>query len=319
VELRHLRYFATVADATSVSTAALRLRITQPALSRQIRDLENHLGVRLFDRVGRRLRLTAEGQDLLRRSHALLADVDALEKHAHAIKSGTTGLVRVGATPQTIESVLAGFLPRFRRTHPTIDVQILEDGGLSLVRRLEQGDVHVALTVTGGDQLSARLLFPARVLAVASSARLPRSRATLDVAELDGQPLLVLRKDFGSRQWFDAACRLAHVTQRVALESSAAHTLVSLARSGHGIAIVPSTLRFSAHGLRAVPLLLEERSIGGWIAANWDPRRALPSYAEAFVNGLAAATSRSYPGRRFDRTAPPVPLPARRPGSARRR
>lgn len=319
MELRHLRYFASVAGATGVSSAALRLGITQPALSRQIRDLEGELGVRLFDRVGRRLRLTPEGQDLLRRCHALLADVDALGKHAREIKSGTVGLVRVGATPQTIESVLAGFIARFRRTHPTIDVQIIEDGGLPLVRRVEQGDLHLALTVAGGDQLAARLLFPVRVLAVASASRLPRSRTTLDVEEVDGQPLLVLRKDFGSRQWFDAACRLAHVAQRVALESNAAHTLVSLARAGHGIAIVPSTLRFAARGLRAVPVLLDGRSVGGWIAATWDPRRPLPPYAEAFIDELATATSRSYPGRRFDRIAPPVPLPARRPGPARRR
>ena len=66
MELRHLRYFVSVAEAASVSKAALRVNICQPALSRQIRDLETELGVRLFDRVGRRIQLTAEGEDLAR-------------------------------------------------------------------------------------------------------------------------------------------------------------------------------------------------------------------------------------------------------------
>jgi DNA-binding transcriptional LysR family regulator len=73
MELRHLRYFVAVVEAGSVSRAAARLRLTQPALSRQIRDLEAGLGVRLFDRIGRRMELTAEGEDLLRRSRDLLA------------------------------------------------------------------------------------------------------------------------------------------------------------------------------------------------------------------------------------------------------
>ena len=84
MEVRHLRYFVAVADSAGVSAAARRLRITQPALSRQIRDLETQLGVRLFDRVGRRLRLTSGGQDLLRRCRSVLTDVTAIEEHARA-------------------------------------------------------------------------------------------------------------------------------------------------------------------------------------------------------------------------------------------
>ena len=72
MELRHLRYFVAVADAGSVSRAAIQLRVTQPALSRQIRDLEDELGLPLFDRVGRRLSLTAAGDNLLHRTREIL-------------------------------------------------------------------------------------------------------------------------------------------------------------------------------------------------------------------------------------------------------
>ena len=99
MELRHLRYFTAVVDAGGVSKAALRLRMTQPALGRQIRDLERELGVRLFDRIGRRVQLTAEGEELLRGARALLSDAESLVERGRALTTGTTGLLRVGSTP----------------------------------------------------------------------------------------------------------------------------------------------------------------------------------------------------------------------------
>jgi DNA-binding transcriptional LysR family regulator len=106
MELRHLRYFVAVAEAGAFSRAATRLRITQPALWRQVHDLEMELGVRLFERAGRRIRLTSAGEGLLRRSRDLLDGVDQLAEHAHAMRSGEVGTLRVGASPQIIQSVL---------------------------------------------------------------------------------------------------------------------------------------------------------------------------------------------------------------------
>ena len=84
MDLRHLRYFVSVAEHANVSRAALRVHISQPALSRRIRELEAELGVRLFDRVGRQVRLTAEGDDLLRQAREVLARADSLDERAIA-------------------------------------------------------------------------------------------------------------------------------------------------------------------------------------------------------------------------------------------
>ena len=133
MELRHLRYFVSVAETASVSKAALRVHISQPALSRQIRDLETELGLRLFDRVGRRIRLTAEGQDLLERSRDVLARADAIGERARDLTTGAAGRLRVGATPQTMQSVIAGFLARYRRSRPGVEVILIEAGGVRLL------------------------------------------------------------------------------------------------------------------------------------------------------------------------------------------
>ena len=118
MNLRHLRAFATIADVGGFARAATRLNLSQPALSRQIHALEAEWGVPLFDRIRRRVQLTSEGEELLRRSRSLLAEADSLGERARSLKAGDSGILRIGATPQVIENLLADFLVRYRSRHP---------------------------------------------------------------------------------------------------------------------------------------------------------------------------------------------------------
>ena len=309
MDLRHLRAFAAVVDAGGFGRAAGRLNLSQPALSRQIGALEDELDVPLFQRAGRRVRLTSEGEDLLRGARRLLTDVDSLGERARTLKGGQTGVLRVGAAPQAIETMLAGFLPRYRRRHPGVEVHLVEDGGVRVSTRLEQGDVHLGVVPAGDARFGWRLLVPLYVLAV-----LPRSHrlgrgATLEIEELVDAPLLLPRRDFGSRDWFDAACQIAHLRPRVLLESGAPPTLVALAQAGYGIAIVPSNARIPRGGVRAVPLVRRRTPVGSWISIAWDPRRFLAPYAEQFVEELVAYLRRRAPTPGFLRHTPPLPRP----------
>ena len=100
MDLRHARTFVTVAELGTVSKAALRLRIAQPALSRQIIDLEQELGLQLFDRVGRRLLLTGEGEQLLAGCRVLLNYATALKEQAELLRHGDTGILKIAGSPQ---------------------------------------------------------------------------------------------------------------------------------------------------------------------------------------------------------------------------
>src|SRR5437660_10496623 len=100
MNLRNLHTFVIVADAGGFARASGRLTLTQPAASRQILALERELGVALFDRIGRRIALTSEGEDLLRRSRRLLEDAASLGERARALRAGHSGAVRVGAPTQ---------------------------------------------------------------------------------------------------------------------------------------------------------------------------------------------------------------------------
>jgi DNA-binding transcriptional LysR family regulator len=309
MELRHLRYFVSVAERGSVSRAALDVHVSQPALSRQIRDLEDELGVRLFDRVGRGIQLTAQGEDLLRHSRDVLARAESVRERARALAGGVAGVLRVGATAQATQSILAGFLARYRRRRPGVEVQLTEEGGVRLLELLEQGAVHLAISaVLDGARLQSRPLFPIRALAVAAPRRSWKRRRTIDVGDLADEPLLLLRRDFGTRRLFDAACAIARLRVRIVLESGDAHSLVALAEAGHGVAVVPSTVRLLSQRVQVLPIVQRRESLGTWGAVVWDPRRSLPIHAATFIDELAAFVRDDFPGRRFDRTSPPVPV-----------
>jgi DNA-binding transcriptional LysR family regulator len=310
MELRHLRYFTAIVEAGGISRAAAHLRMTQPALGRQVRDLEHELGVRLFDRVGRRVQLTGEGEDLLRRCRVLLADAESLLERGRALASGTTGVLRVGSTPHTLEAVLTPFVARFRRSYPGVDVHFTEDGGPRLLDRLERGQVHLAITAFGDERFASRALFPAVATAVMPATHPLAKRKTVSVTDLAELPLLLLHRDFGTRQWFDAACQADRLRPRVLLESAAPQTLVALAGIGYGIAIVPSNMVLR-RGVRASPVMHRGVVLGGWLGASWHPRRFLPPFGEAFVDALARFAQRSYPGRDVVRRAPPLTSPGR--------
>jgi DNA-binding transcriptional LysR family regulator len=309
MNLRHLRAFATIADVGGIARAARRLHLSQPALSRQIQMLESELGVPLFDRVGRRIQLTSEGEDLLRRSRRLLAEADSLGERARMLKTGETGILRVGATPQVIENLLAGFLIHYRQRHPGVEVHFVEDGGVQLHGRLERGDVHLTMTASAPTRFHDRLLYPMHLVAVLEAAHRLARRAVLDLTELADEPLLLTRSGFGSREWFDAACQVAQIRPRVLLESAAPATLVALAAADYAIAILPSNAHVPPRIVRAVPLVYRGASLGRWAHIAWDPQRFLAPYAKQFVDELAAYCRREYPGRDVIRRAPRLPPP----------
>src|SRR5215467_4887704 len=143
MDLRHARTFVTVAELGTVSKAALRLRVAQPALSRQIGDLEHELGLRLFDRVGRRLLLTSEGEQLLSECRALLTHAGAVRERAELLRRGDSGVLKVAASPQHIESVLSQFLYRYAERYPNVEVQVSEGTGSEILAMLERGEIHL--------------------------------------------------------------------------------------------------------------------------------------------------------------------------------
>jgi DNA-binding transcriptional LysR family regulator len=300
MDLRRLRTFVTIAEQGTVSSAALRLRISQPSLSRQIGELQQELELKLFDRVGRRLVLTAEGEQLLVDCRRLLGDADAIGERVRVLRRGDTGELRVAASPLQFESVFSTFLHQYAQRHPNVRLKLIEAVGLDTLAMLERGEIHLGVcllqSVKSDDFHFGLSPMPPIELfgAFHPSFKLERG-STIDVGRLASYPLLLPDSSYAVRKMFDAVCSLAKIRPNIMIESRAPHTLLAFAEARHGVAVIPSGLRTHRYRLRTVRLTYKGEPLREALTVVWDKRRLLPRYASDFSELLAVHMRKLYP------------------------
>jgi len=301
MDLRHTRTFVTVAELGTVSKAALHLHTAQPALSRQISDLEAELGINLFDRVGRRLVLTSEGEQLLPDCHALLACAAAIQERARQLQRGDTGMLKVAASPQIIEGAMSDFLMRYAQRYPKVQVKLTEAiGWTDVAGMLQRGELHLALNLLGAvsaddPHFGSRPLEAIDLLAATRSGSPLGDSGKIEIVQLAKHRLLLLDASYVFRRHFDAACRLAGVKPSVIYESRTPHTLLAMAESGHGVAVIPSGMRTDRHQLRITAITYRGKPLRERLTIYWDRRRPMPRYAAEFCEMLSSYLHEVFP------------------------
>jgi DNA-binding transcriptional LysR family regulator len=314
MDLRLVKTFVTVAELGTVSKAALHLRIAQPALSRQISDLERELGLKLFDRVGRRLLLSGEGEQVLSDCRGLLNYATGVGERARDLRQGDVGVLKVAATPLHIEGVFSQFLHRYAERYPNVEVKVTEGSGLEILAMIERGEIHLGQMLPHGVPLDdgrfgSQALEPAELLAAWHPSMMRVGIRAIEVARLAPYPLLLLNSGYGLRRAFDAACRLAGLTPNIRLETRSPHTLLALAEARHGVAIIASTFQAKRYNLKIAPITFRGAKLREPLAVLWDKRRPLPKYATAFCQMWAEHVRAVFP---ITRPTAPLPRPARK-------
>jgi DNA-binding transcriptional LysR family regulator len=261
VELRHLRYFVAVAELNNVSKAAQKLRVAQPALSRQIRDLEDGLGVPLLERTTRGVTLTEAGRVFATEARAVLARADEAVKSAKAVARGESGELHLGYAPSPSAELLPRALHAFQNAAPGVRVVLHDASSGEMLRGLRDGTLHAALLVRPcedslrGLKFEALQSYPACV-AVAPSHPLAR-QATVGLEKLLAEKLVAYaRSDYGDYHAM-LECLFAPVggMPAIAEECDGATSLIAAVEARRGVAIVPSVLRCLAGGrLKLRPL-----------------------------------------------------------------
>lgn len=186
MELRHLKYFVTVAEELNFSRAAARLRVAQPAISRQIRDLEDELGAKLFERTARAVRLTEAGRVFLVEAKAVLRRADEAVRAVRAV--GDAGELRVGYAPSLTVEILPAALRKFQETNPGVRVALHDLSTREMLAGLSADRLDLALLVKPGKSALTGLRFEelrryAWCLAVAVTHPLAKGRVVAVVAE----------------------------------------------------------------------------------------------------------------------------------------
>lgn len=249
IDLRLWRQFLAVAEELHFGRAAQRLHMTQPPLTQAIAQLEERLGVKLFDRTKRSVRLTAAGAALVPEARDLLARAAALPAHARAAAHGEIGRLRLAF----VSTVGFGLLPRwirnFRAQHPQVEFDLVEATGDVQLPALERADVDAGFMIHSPGFAPPRMqrLRVSReslVLALPEQHPLAKSRALQLDAVLD-QPLVIFPRRIVP-SLHDAIFALYHAqgrTPRVTQEAIQMQTIVNLVAAGLGVAWVPDSVR----------------------------------------------------------------------------
>lgn len=290
MELRQLRYFTAVAREGTYAAAAHALSIAQPALWRQVRDLEQELGVKLFERAGRRVRLTIDGRSILDQAAAAIATVDRLEATAADLRSARAGVVAIACASPHLRRFLAEVIGAFRESHPGVAFKIREYGGGSAPGRgipedLLDGLVDLATGVAPTDdpRFEGFPIYEVHLVVAVPDDHPWRDVAAVEVAQLRDRPLVCSQAGAYSRRALEAACRRSGFEPLVAFDSASPMTVLALGAADLGLAVtiddaVPEPVD------RPWPrLVAEDRGVGDTVRLAWRAGVSLSPTVSAFV------------------------------------
>lgn len=251
MDLRQLKYFIAVAEERSFSRAALRLHISQPPLSTQVKALEDDLGVRLLDRTNRGVAVTAAGQVFLDEVRAVLARLERGKENARNAGRGEIGTLSIGFVSIVDYGILPPALKAFRSLYPGVEVHLHELTTDAQVRELRAArlDLGIGLgPVDAPDLLFEPLMQEPLVLAAPTRHRLIRHREVVDLKSLARESFIVPPRDVapGLYDLIISRCRTAGFAPRITQQARQMQTVVSLVACEMGFALVPA----SVHNLR---------------------------------------------------------------------
>lgn len=287
MELGRLRYLVAVAEAGTVTEAGLRLRVAQPAVSRQIQQLERELGFQLFERDGRRLRLTAAGRALVPLAQEQIAHGDRIEQAANDLSEGRVRRLVLVAPDASITEVVAPFLAGLTTDDPLVEVRRESPSRIDLALRVG-ADLVISTEPVHQPFVGRQLIdVPLRAYVSTGHRWAQSQRSAVTVAELVEEPLILLPRGYTTRAVLDHAVMQAGLSYGRVEECSVSHVIQALAASGFGAGVVTDSPHFNAHPLHveaasgAGPLLLR-------LHAAWDPRHYGAETIASLVSRLSA-------------------------------
>ena len=289
MELHQLRYFCAVAETGSFSRAAEQSHISQPSLSQQILKLEDELGARLFDRLGRSVRITELGKTFLPRARAVLRELEAAKGDVFEGKEFIGGPITIGVIPTVAPYFLPPRLTAFSRKFPEVQLTIVEEITPVLLERLRASTMDVAILALPirGHEFETFPLLTERLYAALPRKHKLSSRRSLSLKDLRAEPFLLLRDGHCFRDTAVAACDRARLHPQIVFESGQFSSLLSMVSAGMGVSIVPEMAVDKKSQCRFVRIADEHaaRTIGAVVLRG----RSLTRAHQSFLSFVSSA------------------------------
>ncbi len=296
--LRHVRYLMTVADEGSFTRAALTLHVSQPALSQQIRQLEERMGVALLDRSGRMVRPTDAGKAFLAYARRALGELEAGSRAVCDVADLSTGTLRVGFTPSFSAYLVAPLIRRFHERYPGILLSVIEMAQEEMESALGADglDLGIAFSDVHAEDVEWLPLHEERLSFVVGEVHPASDAVSMDCAALAGEELVLLGRTFATRLTIDSYLHRQHVRPRIAVEASSISAIVEIVRNTRLATILPDAIACEQPGIRAVALVppIETRRVallqrrGGYRSA---AARAFTALAHEYAAEVGGGTT----------------------------
>lgn len=258
VEVRHLRYFLAVAEAGNFSRAADRLGISQPSVSQQIRDLEASLRIRLFQRRGKRVLLSAAGLIFQEHARTVLRQLEKCFQELGSEPGQLRGALHLGVVPVLNVALIPDLLGMFAVDHPAISLMVEEISSTEIETALEEGrmDAGLGFVTRHSPNLRYQLLCTDEFALIVAKNHPWAKRRIIPFSELENQRLLQLPDSFVMRRMIDDICRKHQVRPRIIAEINAIETLLRSLGPLQSSAVMPKVTLLGRQNLnlRAIPL-----------------------------------------------------------------
>ncbi|NJI53776.1 LysR family transcriptional regulator [Bacillus subtilis] len=241
MEWEQLEYFQTLARMQHVTKAAKSLSITQPALSRSIARLENHLGVPLFDRQGRSISLNQYGHIFLRRVQAMMKEYTEGKEEIQALLKPDHGVVSLGFLHTLGTTLVPDLIGSFQQEYPNIAFQLKQNHSYWLLERLKSGDLDLCLlaSIKPEDPIQWIKLWSEELFVFVPNDHPLASRESITLNEIAGERFILLKKGYALRMTVDQLFEKADIQPNIMFEGEEAATAAGFVAAGLGISILP--------------------------------------------------------------------------------
>lgn len=257
-DLRHIRAFLAAARIGNFTRAAAEMHISQSAFTVQIRQLEDALGVTLFDRSKRRIALTAAGRDVLLPLERLVVEAEAVVAQTRQLAGLRRGIVSIAVLPSVAARLLPEAIRRFKQQHPGIVVQICDLVAEKLMDAVRHGEVDfgVGTRLRADREIKTSPLLVDRLCAFVPHHHLLARQESVALRELTAHPLVLTAKDSSVRELLERALRREKLPITIAYETNYMSTAIHLVSAGLGIAILPedAVAGIGSDKVRCVPV-----------------------------------------------------------------
>ncbi len=242
MEIRQLRAFVAIAETGTFTAGALRVHVTQAAISMQIRQLESEIGARVFVRAPRHVILTEAGEQLLRRARHILREHDAAIDEIAELAGAERGRLRIGsASAMVLTEQLPAVLKELRKQHPAAEISVVSGTSEVLVDQILAGEVDVAFVSLPVDVrgIKTERLSEDQLVAIASPRHRLAKQRTISAYTLAGERLILGERGGNTRRLIDQFFAQAGATLRVAMELSRQQAIKRMVEEDMGVGIVP--------------------------------------------------------------------------------